>query len=111
MFRIIEWIPSFTRYLGERELNSATPKAGAWEPDVMNGPGVAHDSTRIAAPEFRWFNSPMELLADHAHADASPWVMGMFVVIMLLTYVGVAHEGIHKTVAALLQSELKRSSC
>lgn len=44
----------------------------------------------------------MELLATHTHVAASPWVMALFVGIMLLTYVGVAYEGIHKTVAALL---------
>jgi Na+/H+ antiporter NhaD/arsenite permease-like protein len=44
----------------------------------------------------------MVLLADQMHVAASPWIMGLFVVIMLLTYVGVAYEGMHKTVAALL---------
>jgi len=44
----------------------------------------------------------MDLFAAHTHVTASPWVMALFVVIMLLTYVGVAHEGLHKTVAALL---------
>ena len=42
------------------------------------------------------------LLASQAHEPASPGVMILFVVIMMATYVGVAYEGMHKTVAALL---------
>ncbi len=34
---------------------------------------------------------------DHS----SPWIMVLFGVLMLLTYAGVAYEGLHKTVAAL----------
>jgi len=45
----------------------------------------------------------MALLATQTHEPSSPWwIMAIFVVIMLLTYVGVAHERLHKTVAALL---------
>lgn len=40
------------------------------------------------------------LLAESAH-HSPPWVMVLFVVIMLLTYVGVAYERFHKTAAAL----------
>jgi Na+/H+ antiporter NhaD/arsenite permease-like protein len=42
------------------------------------------------------------LFAEQAHVTASPWIMALFVGIMLLTYVGVAYEGLHKTVAALM---------
>ncbi|MBC8876572.1 MAG: ArsB/NhaD family transporter [Planctomycetes bacterium] len=42
------------------------------------------------------------LLADQTHEPASLMIMVLFVVIMLLTYLGVAHEKLHKTVAALL---------
>ena len=44
----------------------------------------------------------MGLLATETHAAASAWIMGLFVVVMLFTYVGVAYKGLHKTVAALL---------
>jgi Na+/H+ antiporter NhaD/arsenite permease-like protein len=44
----------------------------------------------------------MGFLADHTHVAAPPWIMGLFVVVMLLTYVGVAYKELHKTVAALL---------
>ena len=44
----------------------------------------------------------MELLADQTLEGSSPVIMLVFVGIMLLTYVGVAHERLHKTVAALL---------
>ena len=44
----------------------------------------------------------MELFAEQSHDAAKPWIMGLFVVVMLFTYVGVAHERLHKTVAALL---------
>ena len=44
----------------------------------------------------------MFLLAEQAHQPAAPWIMILFAVGMLLTYVGVAHEKFHKTVAALL---------
>ncbi len=44
----------------------------------------------------------MPLLANHTHEPASLVIMVLFVVIMLLTYLGVAHEKMHKTVAALL---------
>lgn len=44
----------------------------------------------------------MPLLADQTHEPASLVIMVLFVVIMLLTYLGVAHEKMHKTVAALL---------
>ena len=43
----------------------------------------------------------MVLLAEQTHTVPA-WIMGLFVVVMLLTYVGVAYEGLHKTVAALL---------
>jgi Na+/H+ antiporter NhaD/arsenite permease-like protein len=44
----------------------------------------------------------MPLLADQTHEPSSPVIMAIFVLVMLLTYVGVAHEKLHKTVAALL---------
>ena len=44
----------------------------------------------------------MPLLANQTHEPASLVIMVLFVVIMLLTYLGVAHEKLHKTVAALL---------
>jgi len=44
------------------------------------------------------------LLASHSPEPSSPGIMLLFVVGMLLTYVGVAHERFHKTVAALLGS-------
>lgn len=44
----------------------------------------------------------MFLLAEQTHQPAAPWIMILFAVGMLLTYVGVAHEKFHKTVAALL---------
>lgn len=44
----------------------------------------------------------MPLLAEQTHVYSSPGVMVLFVAIMLLTYVGVAHKKFHKTVAALL---------
>ena len=44
----------------------------------------------------------MPLLADQTHEPASLVIMVVFVAIMLLTYLGVAHEKMHKTVAALL---------
>jgi len=44
----------------------------------------------------------MELFAAQTHVTAPPWIMGLFIVIMLVTYIGVAYEGLHKTVAALL---------
>jgi len=43
----------------------------------------------------------MELIAEHAHGTTSTGIMVLFVGIMFLTYVGVAHESLHKTVAAL----------
>jgi len=42
------------------------------------------------------------ILAAQTHEPASLMIMVLFVVIMLLTYLGVAHEKLHKTVAALL---------
>lgn len=44
----------------------------------------------------------MGLFADQTHTALSPGIMALFVVGMLLTYVGVAHKRFHKTVAALL---------
>ena len=44
----------------------------------------------------------MGLFADHAHQSSTPEIMVLFAAIMVLTYVGVAHERLHKTVAALL---------
>jgi Na+/H+ antiporter NhaD/arsenite permease-like protein len=44
----------------------------------------------------------MEFLAEASHAPSSTGIMILFVAIMFLTYVGVAHESLHKTVAALL---------
>ncbi len=44
----------------------------------------------------------MPLLAEQTHEPASLVVMVIFVALMLLTYLGVAHEKMHKTVAALL---------
>jgi Na+/H+ antiporter NhaD/arsenite permease-like protein len=44
----------------------------------------------------------MGLFAEQTHVAAPPWIMGLFVVVMLFTYVGVAYKGLHKTVAALL---------
>lgn len=44
----------------------------------------------------------MNLLAETAHQMSPPWVMALFALGMLLTYVGVAYERFHKTVAALL---------
>jgi Na+/H+ antiporter NhaD/arsenite permease-like protein len=44
----------------------------------------------------------MDLLASQTHEPTSPAVMLLFVLGMLLTYVGVAHKRFHKTVAALL---------
>jgi Na+/H+ antiporter NhaD/arsenite permease-like protein len=44
----------------------------------------------------------MELLANQTHEPSSPGIMILFVALMMLTYVGVAHERLHKTVAALL---------
>ncbi len=44
----------------------------------------------------------MPLVADPTHAASPPWVMILFALGMLLTYVGVANERFHKTVAALL---------
>ena len=41
------------------------------------------------------------LLAAAGHSSSPAWVMGLFGLIMLLTYVGVAYERFHKTVAAL----------
>ncbi|MFV1965215.1 MAG: ArsB/NhaD family transporter [Pirellulaceae bacterium] len=43
----------------------------------------------------------MELIAEHARGTTSTGIMVLFVGIMFLTYVGVAHERLHKTVAAL----------
>jgi Na+/H+ antiporter NhaD/arsenite permease-like protein len=44
----------------------------------------------------------MELFASQTHESSSLGVMLLFVLVMLLTYVGVAHKRFHKTVAALL---------
>lgn len=44
----------------------------------------------------------MELLAEQTHELSSHGIMILFVALMMLTYVGVAHERLHKTVAALL---------
>ncbi|REK08197.1 MAG: transporter [Planctomycetota bacterium] len=44
----------------------------------------------------------MSLLAEITHEEQPGWIMGLFALVMLLTYVGVAHERFHKTVAALL---------
>ncbi len=43
----------------------------------------------------------MPLFAETTHAASPPWVMVLFALGMLLTYVGVANERFHKTVAAL----------
>lgn len=43
----------------------------------------------------------MPLFAEQTHAAAPGWIMGLFLLVMLLTYVGVAYKGLHKTVAAL----------
>ena len=44
----------------------------------------------------------MALLAAAQHEASPGWVMALFALGMVLTYVGVAHERFHKTVAALL---------
>ena len=44
----------------------------------------------------------MHLLAVTEHQPAEPWIMALFAAGMLLTYVGVALERLHKTVAALV---------
>ena len=44
----------------------------------------------------------MELIADQTHGSTSTGIMVLFAGLMFLTYVGVAHERLHKTVAALL---------
>jgi Na+/H+ antiporter NhaD/arsenite permease-like protein len=44
----------------------------------------------------------MTLFAAATHAASPPWVMALFALGMLLTYIGVAYERFHKTVAALL---------
>lgn len=44
----------------------------------------------------------MEILAEHNATASPPWVMLLFAAGMLLTYVGVAYERFHKTVAALI---------
>ncbi len=44
----------------------------------------------------------MPLLAAAQHEASPGWVMALFALGMLLTYVGVAYERVHKTVAALV---------
>lgn len=44
----------------------------------------------------------MALLAAQTNGHSSPGVMVLFAAVMFLTYVGVAHQRFHKTVAALL---------
>ncbi len=46
------------------------------------------------------------LLAAAQHEPSPPWIMALFGLGMLLTYVGVAHEKFHKTVAALVGAGL-----
>ena len=51
---------------------------------------------------FAQFPIAEVLLAEQSHVASPPWVMGLFILVMLITYAGVAYEGLHKTVAALL---------